>query len=226
MFPNCKCDGAVRCGGNVIILNEKATLGNFTHELLHALGLSHEHQRYDRDNFVSVNLRNVPSWALAYQFAPLAQKRHDFSGDVWLPASWHDFPWHLAPYDHGSIMHYGDCAKDAKFVKDTYFARAGYTTAADGFVSVPSLFSQIGQRAGMSAGDVAKLLVLYGAKEAELDHLKPALSCVCCYGFPCACKPFCGTCVSLLSRCLCNPKFICEFSKTHKNHCLCLLCFS
>uniref|UniRef100_A0A1I7RHH9 Metalloendopeptidase n=1 Tax=Bursaphelenchus xylophilus TaxID=6326 RepID=A0A1I7RHH9_BURXY len=60
------------------------------HELLHALGLEHEHQRHDRDKYIKVNYRNV-------------QKGKEDNFDK--------IPSHLVelygqPYDYNSIMHY------------------------------------------------------------------------------------------------------------------------
>ncbi len=57
------------------------------HELGHALGLWHEHQRSDRDSYLTVDLTNVPDNA-----------RSNFSIMSGLPL--------IGPYDFGSIMHY------------------------------------------------------------------------------------------------------------------------
>jgi len=57
------------------------------HELGHVLGLHHEHQRADRDNYVSVDLGNVPQ-NVHFAFAKLNIQ----------PL--------VGPYDLGSIMHY------------------------------------------------------------------------------------------------------------------------
>jgi hypothetical protein len=62
------------------------------HELLHALGFWHEHQRPDRDNFVRIEWANIQQ-GLEDNFTlrTLAQARG------------------YGPYDLGSIMHYGQC---------------------------------------------------------------------------------------------------------------------
>ena len=58
------------------------------HEVFHVMGLLHEHQRPDRDNYVEIHWANVP-WALDQQF----RIRHN-SDTLGLP------------YDATSILHY------------------------------------------------------------------------------------------------------------------------
>ncbi|ETN82451.1 astacin, partial [Necator americanus] len=69
------------------------------HELMHVIGLHHEHSRYDRDNFVKVHYENIKKdeW---YNFEKVNADK---------------FTTHGVPYDYMSIMHYK---------KDT-FARPG-----------------------------------------------------------------------------------------------------
>jgi len=62
--------------------------GIAVHELSHALGMAHEHQRPDRDRFLSINWDNVR-----------AGKEHNF--DIYLEAYTGN------QYDYLSIMHYG-----------------------------------------------------------------------------------------------------------------------
>jgi hypothetical protein len=60
------------------------------HELLHALGFIHEHQRSDRDQYVEVISANIePGSQSQFTIAPFA------------------FAW--GPYDFDSVMHYGRC---------------------------------------------------------------------------------------------------------------------
>jgi hypothetical protein len=65
--------------------------GAVIHEIGHAVGYFHEHQRPDRDQFVRVNLGNIE-----------AGKEHNF--DIRLGGTT------LSPYDFGSIMHYSEDA--------------------------------------------------------------------------------------------------------------------
>eukprot|EP01063_Lacrimia_lanifica_P036006 TRINITY_DN700_c1_g1_i1.p2 TRINITY_DN700_c1_g1~~TRINITY_DN700_c1_g1_i1.p2 ORF type:complete len:470 (+),score=129.44 TRINITY_DN700_c1_g1_i1:69-1478(+) len=73
--------------------------GVVAHEVLHSLGLMHEQQRADRDEFVTVAFGNV-------------QEGYKANFEPWGPEM------ALGPYDHGSIMHY----------KDTAFAKTGKRT--------------------------------------------------------------------------------------------------
>lgn len=59
---------------------------NVTHEMGHSLGLQHEHQRADRDTYISVDLSNVAENA-----------RFNFTRYT-VPV--------VGPYDFGSVMHY------------------------------------------------------------------------------------------------------------------------
>jgi hypothetical protein len=63
------------------------------HELGHVLGFFHEHQRWDRDQFITVHYENIkPGRASDYDWIPRTN---------WLVTS--------LPYDYRSIMHYRVC---------------------------------------------------------------------------------------------------------------------
>lgn len=76
-------------GVNVILLHPKADRSVIQHELLHKLGLKHEHQRPDRDDYVQISPLEIRNNALNY-----AIERS---------------PRYLSytDYDLDSIMHYG-----------------------------------------------------------------------------------------------------------------------
>lgn len=63
------------------------------HELGHALGFHHEHQRWDRDQFVTINYQHIK-----------AGRSHDYD---WIPQT----NWIVSStaYDYRSIMHYRTC---------------------------------------------------------------------------------------------------------------------
>jgi len=63
------------------------------HELGHVLGFSHEHERWDRDQFVTIHYENIKSGRAAdYDWIPKTN---------WIVSS--------LPYDYHSIMHYRIC---------------------------------------------------------------------------------------------------------------------
>ncbi|CAJ0596029.1 unnamed protein product [Cylicocyclus nassatus] len=70
-----------------------------SHELAHALGLHHVQTRYDRDNYLKVDVKNIPE-----------DKLHNFA-----KTEKSEFSTYNIPYDFGSRMHYGayDFAKDS-----------------------------------------------------------------------------------------------------------------
>ncbi len=103
------------------------------HELGHAMGILHEHQRYDRDAFISVNLANARSEGVS-------QLQKDFSG---VPSG---------SYDFASIMHYFGTA----------FGINGATTIT-ALAPYQAWQNIMGFRNSLSEGDVDLARQLYGS---------------------------------------------------------------
>lgn len=123
--------------------------GIILHELGHVLGMIHEHQRNDRDNYVKINSENLDG----------------FSGYLHVDYKYdHNFWWELfilsgmlvsinvntnaySPYDYDSIMHYSRKAK-----------------SQGGDTIVPYFYPAdlIGQRTHLSKGDVQSAQAMYG----------------------------------------------------------------
>uniref|UniRef100_H3C531 Metalloendopeptidase n=1 Tax=Tetraodon nigroviridis TaxID=99883 RepID=H3C531_TETNG len=85
------CGSFVGCQGGEqrVYFSKVCTVGNLCHEIMHALGLHHEHTRRDRDQYVTIKWDNI-----------LKGKEKNFDiktgDDLGLP------------YDLKSIMHYGE----------------------------------------------------------------------------------------------------------------------
>ena len=82
------------------------------HEIGHALGMWHEHQREDRDRYIKVVNENLGSWART-NFKPRPK------------GSTHDYG---VPYDYNSVMHYGGTVRCYAYylATDTYRSVIGY----------------------------------------------------------------------------------------------------
>ena len=68
--------------------------GTILHEILHALGVYHEHTRPDRDSFVTINYNNI-------------QSGYESNFDKKVGTNVYN-----TPYDYGSVMHYGRAVSD------------------------------------------------------------------------------------------------------------------
>jgi Astacin (Peptidase family M12A) len=134
-----------RGGQQSITLGNGCSTGNAIHEIGHTVGLWHEQSREDRDTFVRIVFVNIDP-TLSHNFA-----QHITDGDD------------LGGYDYGSIMHYPSDA----------FSINGQPTIELLQPLPPGVV--IGQRNGLSQGDIAAVHAMYPAsptiKEAAKDPI-------------------------------------------------------
>jgi hypothetical protein len=115
--------------------------GSLIHEILHCLGFYHEHQRPDRDSYVSVNMGNIKNNT---DFLKLNSSLVDMIGT----------------YDYSSIMHYPRRIANPNLVKDT-----SKDTIEP--IKILPLETILGQRGALSSADVAGINALYPQKTKE-----------------------------------------------------------
>lgn len=122
-----------RLGGPQTINLEKACtrLGTFEHEMMHALGIIHEHSRPDRDNFIKVQYDNIEREDLN-NFQKYPYFEIDDLGE---------------PFNFASLMMYPNQA----------FSRNGRSTIRS--IDEPEL--SFGQRQQFSVGDVREINRFY-----------------------------------------------------------------
>lgn len=121
-----------------------ANIGTITHELGHVLGFNHEHQRSDRDNYITIDLGNVAGNA---RFA-----FDKYSNPV------------IGAYDFGSIMHYGANYFALDVSRPTIIPRPQFQSEA----------AQMGQRTAASANDHNVMALLYNAQMRDSAVRTPA----------------------------------------------------
>ncbi|XP_019631581.1 PREDICTED: uncharacterized protein LOC109475420 [Branchiostoma belcheri] len=105
--------------------------GTIVHELMHALGFWHEHQRPDRDGWVNILWNNIKD-----------DRRDDFEKHAESGISTLGLP-----YDYGSIMHYG--------------SRAHSVNGQPTIEALFPTNGLMGQNDGLSTGDIQKINTLY-----------------------------------------------------------------
>lgn len=106
--------------------------GVILHELTHVLGFYHEHQRPDRDNYITILMDNVKS-KLTHQFQKL------------------EFDTYGMEYDFGSIMHYSLYQ----------FSRGGDLKTMELLSNVSTSVEFIGRQHSLSRGDFQRLNRMY-----------------------------------------------------------------
>ncbi len=104
--------GVGKLGGQQLLTVSAWTRNVICHEIGHTLGLVHEHQRSDRDSFVTIQSQNIqPGLEFAFAILPNSNNR--------------------AAYDFLSVMHYARNAFATDPSLDTIVPKAGFTQYID-----------------------------------------------------------------------------------------------
>jgi Astacin (Peptidase family M12A)/Papain-like cysteine protease AvrRpt2 len=112
--------------------------GKVIHEILHSAGLFHEQSRADRGTHVRIDTANLRPG-----------KKHNFQTYLERGHSGSD----VGPYDYGSIMHYPSRVGDSRMV---------FNTSTPVITSIPpGQESRMGQRRGLSQGDINTVNAIY-----------------------------------------------------------------
>lgn len=115
------------------------------HEIGHVVGLIHEHQRSDRDNFINVDFGNIDC------FNPFLPKNFDRLLVTYLPIPSNN----VTPFDLMSIMIYASCA-----CADTGSGLVGTCNAANAVLTTPT-GGTWGNRMAYTASDFAAIDAIY-----------------------------------------------------------------
>lgn len=148
----CAAHIGMRGGEQHVYLSSGCEFGAVVHEIGHVVGLFHEQSRHDRGTHVDIKFGNVkpkPSNNKLLPLNPLGY-HHNFrtSSQAQL----------LGEYDLGSIMHYQPWA----FAKDADACIGGNLSKCTIVPKDTSVsLNQIGQRDGLSAGDLESVASLY-----------------------------------------------------------------
>ncbi|XP_067284819.1 meprin A subunit beta-like [Pseudorasbora parva] len=136
--------GRTSSGGQTLSIGDDCGIKAIVeHEFLHALGFSHQHTRYDRDDYVTINYGNITK---GYE-SSLSKSSENVSITQG------------TPYDYYSVMH---------FDKNAFSNGNGSTI----ITKSPEFQDVIGQLMEMSESDVTELNKLYKCNSSVsfLDH--------------------------------------------------------
>jgi len=138
-------------------------VGTALHELGHVIGLMHEQERENRDEYVRINTANIQP-----------EMMHNYN-----KAAWRDEATKIIPYDMSSIMHYDSWA----FAKNKNF-KDFKTQAIDVLKKDAYGNCKVGQRVRLSIGDLLTVSILYGCPHPPLNATAAAFSDPTCQDDP------------------------------------------
>lgn len=126
-----------------------SALGVVVHEIGHAIGLLHEHQRLDRDEYVTISWDNVDS-ERACGFCIRVQDTGCDHCDL-------NSGQPVGPYDYDSVMHYFAIQGSVDTTRPTIVPRAVHSPARPP--------RGIGRSDGLSEGDIATIAAMYAGNQ-------------------------------------------------------------
>lgn len=136
--PNC-ASYVGKQGKAQVIECGNCTYGSIIHEILHAAGFYHEHTRKDRNEYITINKENIEDGS--YDNFKCYIDRYLSGNDI-------------KTYDYNSIMHYDEFS----------FSKNGNKTIIVKTKSNDSTI-KIGQRNGLSEGDIIGINLTYPLKK-------------------------------------------------------------
>lgn len=140
-----------------VLVGSKCTKGPLIHELLHSLGLSHEHQRNDRDDYIKMHWENMDPNAKSQYILDDEDCKEMTGGSPKCVFSYHN-----VPYNYDSIMHY--CSRCGSKNGKPIFS----TLNTQGALGKPE---NTGQMFGLSYGDWYLINRKYGCDPDENPNI-------------------------------------------------------
>lgn len=129
----------------MLLTSDYCKKGNIVHEFLHTLGLLHMHTASERNKFVKIRHKNIiPGYQ--NEFKKTMQQVSMFN----------------TPYDYLSMTHYGQFAHSI----DRKTKKTIIPVNKD-----PKIAKAMGQRKGLSVGDIQRINRMYGCPKVQKDFI-------------------------------------------------------